>query len=457
MFNYIGFKKNLSRFFFFNKLENEHPLFDNIIFHFLFFIFDITNSILNKSNFFLIRENIRLKYKNKQTNNNYIYKTNNNFDNNFLLKSFLIGLKYLWLGLRAWLLPIFFFMTSFFFMFFSKLIPIYKISFIFFVLLSFIYWLISGFTFFVKKYQYRYFTSSLQRFWKRSIGLFWMLEFFLFFCFFYLTIMSSQEPFFMFDNSQIFKTHLFSWKSFFLKIQPMLIVIILTYFSLINLKWLNFSKINVLISCITAILFFVLWVEFYQFFHIMSYYNNFIWNFEEDENYWFLENDIKRTRISNHFLTICLVAKFWHVVFSAYFWLFFIIKGLEFNRVRYPLLSANLQNFVFVFILSWLYMYPWAKYIFLKLFNSPYYWFYVNNKRLIIFIFFNEIKLFIITLLNDIYYLLNPTNTFGKNFFYNFFEYNFNKDFFYNRLSSNDTTYTQFQKNYIKDIVFKNI
>jgi len=374
-----------------------------------------------------------------------------------MLKSFLIGLKYLWLGLRMWLLPNFFFITSFFFMFFSKLIPLYKISFVFFILLSFIYWLISGFTFFIKKYQYRYFTSAIQRFWKRSIGLFWMLEFFLFFCFFYLTIMSSQEPFFMFDNSQIFKTHLFSWKCFFLKIQPMFMVIILTYFSLIHLKWLDFSKINTLLYCITIILFFVLWIEFYQFYHIMSYYNNFIWNFEEDDNYWFLENDIKRTRINNHFLTICLVAKFWHVVFAAYFWLFFIIRGLEFNRVRYPLLSANLQNFIFVFILSWLYMYPWVKYFFLKLFNSPYYWFYVNNKRLVTFIFFNDMKLFIITLLDDIYYLYNFMCILGKNFICNLYEYNFNKDFFYNRLSSNNTTYTQFQKNYIKDIIFKNI
>jgi len=138
-FNFIGFKKNFFRFFFFNQLDNKYLFNNNIIFYFLFFIFDITKLILNKSNFFLIRENIRLKYKNKQTNNNYIYTSNNNFNNNFMLKSFLIGLKYLWLGLRMWLLPNFFFITSFFFMFFSKLIPLYKISFVFFILLSFIY------------------------------------------------------------------------------------------------------------------------------------------------------------------------------------------------------------------------------------------------------------------------------------------------------------------------------
>jgi len=66
-------------------------------------------------------------------------------------------------------------------------------------------------------------------------------------------------------------------------------------------------------------------------------------------------------------------------------------------------------------------------------------------------------KLFIITLLDDIYYLYNFMCILGKNFICNLYEYNFNKDFFYNRLSSNNTTYTQFQKNYIKDIIFKNI
>lgn len=457
LLNFNEFKKNISRFFFFSQLNKNNFFINNVFLYFIFYILNCSNFILKKNNFFLVKEGIRVFYKKKQINNNYIYSSNNNYDNLFLFKSFLIGLTYLWIGIRLWLLPISFFLLSFFFMFFSKLVPVYKISFIFFVLSSFFYWLLSGFVFFIKKYQYRYFTSALQRFWKRTLGLFWMLEFFLFFCFFYLTIMASQEPFFMFDNSQINKTHLFSWKLFLMKVYPMFTVVMLIYISLVSLKWLNFSKINFIFTIITFIIFYILWVEFYQFFHLMSYYNNFIWNFEEDENYWFLENDVKRTRISNHFLTICLVAKFWHVVFAAYFWMFFVIRCLELNRSRYPLLSANLQNFIFVYILSWLYMYPWVKYFFLKLYNTPYYWFYVNNKRLILFIFINDIKLFLEAIFLDIKYSLSSVFFFKKSFVYELYDYNFNKDFFYNRLSCDSTTFSQFKKNYIKDIVYKNI
>jgi len=457
LLNFNEFKKNISRFFFFNQLNTTNFLVNNVFLYFIFYIFNSSNLILKKNNFFLVKESVRVNYKKKQISNNYIYDSNNNFDNTFLLKSFMVGLFYLWVGVRLWLIPLLFFLMSFFFMFFAKLVPVYKISFVFFTLSSFFYWLLSGFVFFIKKYQYRYFTSALQRFWKRTMGLFWMLEFFLFFCFFYLTVMSSQEPFFMFDNSQINKTHLFSWKLFLMKIFPILIVIVLTYISLVSLKWLNFSKINFIFTSITFILFYILWVEFYQFFHLMSYYNNFIWNFEEDENYWFLENDIKRTRISNHFLTICLVAKFWHVVFAAYFWMFFVIRCLELNRPRYPLLSANLQNFVFVYILSWLYMYPWVKYFFLKLYNTPYYWFYVNNKKLMLFIFTNDIKLFLEAISFDVKYMFRSIFFFDKGLVSELYNYNFNKDFFYNRLSSDCTTFTQFKKNYIKDIVFKNI
>jgi hypothetical protein len=334
------------------------------------------------------------------------------------------------------------------------MIPIYKISFIFFILSSFFYWLISGFTFFIKKYQYRYFTSAIQRFWKRTFALFWMLEFFLFFCFFYLTLNASQEPFFMFDNSQIFKTHLFSWKMFLTKVYPTLFCLLLINFLIYQLKYSNFSKLSLIIILITFTIFYILWVEFYQFFHIVSYYNSFQWKFDEEENHWFLENELKRTRIINHFLTICLIAKFWHVIFSTYFWLFFILRGLEIKKIRFPLLAANLQNIFYIYILSWLYMYPWLKYFISKLFNAPYYWFYVNNKRLFLFLFFNDFKVIISSISNEVY-LIFKLPTLLLEFYNNF---SLKKDFFFNTLdnindSSAEIKNIIFKKNFLKEAV----
>jgi hypothetical protein len=321
-----------------------------------------------------------------------LYKTDNK--NYFFYKKFFDGFKYIFISIRFWLLPVFIFVIISLFLFFTKIIPFYKFSFTSFVLLSFFYWLISGFVFFIKKYRYRYFTSSIQRFWKRCFSIFWILEFFLFFCFFYLTVMGSQEPFFMFDNSQIFKTHLFSWKLFILKIFPLSLLIVLTYFLILSIKWNIFSKLNFFIILITFLLFLILWSEFYQFFHIISFYSNFSWKYDEDDNYWFLDNELKRTRISNHFLTICLIAKFWHIIFALIFWFFFIIRNLELNKLRYSMISANFQNFILVYILSWLYMFPWFKYFFLKFFNNPYYWFYLNNKKIVFFIFTNDFIFF---------------------------------------------------------------
>jgi len=85
------------------------------------------------------------------------------------------------------------------------------------------------------------------------------------------------------------------------------------------------------------------------------------------------------------------------------FWLFFVVRGLEMNRVRYPLLVANFQNFIFVYILAWIYMYPWIKFVFLKLFNTPYYWFYINNKRNILYIFMNDYIFVIKTVIYDLF------------------------------------------------------
>ena len=166
------FEKITLRFFLFNSLNNNKIFHKNIIFYYVFSLFSCSNLILQHNYFFLVLQDARLKFRVKQINNKYIYKSNNSFNTKFMLDSFLIGLKYFWLGVRLWLLPLYVFFVCFFCMFLNKITPTYKIFFIIFILSSFFYWLLSGFTFFVKKYQYRYFTSAIQRFWKRTFALF---------------------------------------------------------------------------------------------------------------------------------------------------------------------------------------------------------------------------------------------------------------------------------------------
>ena len=77
---------------------------------------------------------------------------------------YLIGLKFIWVGVRYWLLGLLFLALSFFFLIQLKGLVFNKTVFGYFIVGMFFYWLISGFVFFIKKYQYSKFTSVIQRF-----------------------------------------------------------------------------------------------------------------------------------------------------------------------------------------------------------------------------------------------------------------------------------------------------
>ena len=418
----------------------------------LFHIFDnffvyIFSFIFKKALLTYSYKNNKIDLKLSQTKNNFIYQLNNK-DYKQTLNLFGYGLKFLWKGVRLWILGIICGFSIIYYCLVVKLLPFNKVLFQWFLIIMFFYWLISGFVFFIKKYQYRYFTSSIQRFWRRSFIIFWVIEGFLFCIFIYLTVNANNEPVFMYDNSQVYKTHLFSWRYFLIKIFPSTLLIIFSYFVLLSIKWNIFSKSNMLVLMITIILLFIMWQEFYQFFHILSYYGNLSWVYDIEDHLWNLEVEFRRTRIVNHYVTICLAAKFWHLIFVLGFWLFFILRCLEIGRIRYPLFSANHQNFIIVYIMSWVYMYPWFKYIWKKFIEMPYFWFYVNTRRLGFFIFFNDLKLFYLSI-SDL--ILNCFYLFDFNFHFKGF------DFFYWHNSSDVTGYTQYKKNYIRDNFIKSI
>ena len=157
------------------------------------------------------------------------------------------------------------------------------------------------------------------------------------------------------------------------------LLIVFTYLLLLTTKWNTFSKVNNVAFIITLILLYMTWLEFYQFFHLMNCYGIADWVYDFSEHLWNLELEFKRTRIVNHYVTICLIAKFWHIIFSVVFWLFFVLRGMELSRYRYPLLVSNLQNFIIIYIMSWLYMYPWFKFVTRKVLDVPYYWFNFNR------------------------------------------------------------------------------
>lgn len=383
--------------------------------------------------------NNRFNFRLKQTNWGFYINNQNNISN------ILSGLNYIWLNLRFWLISVIMGLSCMYYLVYIRLLPLNKVIFTWILVTMFLYWLISGFVFFIKKYQYSKYTSAIQRFWKRTYILFWIIEAGTFSVFFYLTLNASTEPVYMYDQIKIYKTHLFSWRWFLIKLLPSVSIILLGYYLQLTLKWNLFNKQSTILILITLLLLYILWLEFYQFFHILSFFGNINWVFDYDEYIWSLEIDAKRTRLSNNYISVCLFAKFWHFVFIFIFWVFFVLRVNELGRIRYNLLVANLQNFIIIYIMSWVYMYPWVKFVFRKYLDIPYYWFYLNGREIGIRVFFTDLKLFFFGLSDR---FLN----------YNTFYIRVERfPFFYWINSSFLTNFDQYRKFIIRDVIIYNL
>lgn len=424
---------------FFLQNNYMYTLFDK--FFFLLFFLVLKNNL----NFQLNRSFFRLK----QTHLGFYISFTNNQQKNILQNFFsqlFAGLKYVWLSFRFWVVGLLLALVIVYYSMYIRSLSFSKFVFEWIILIMFWYWLVSGFTFFIKKYQYSKFTSSTQRFWKRAFTYFWLLEITLFTLYLYLTLNASQEPNFMYDQIAVFKTHLFSWRWFLLKLIPVVALIIIGYVALLSLKWNLFAKNSALLLALTLILLYAVWLEFYQFFHIVNFYGNLVWNFDYDENLWTLDIESRKTRILNNYVSLCFMLKFWHLIFIFLFWVFFVLRVNEIKRVRYPLFSANLQNFLILYILSWIYMYPWLKFIVKHFMNYTYYWFYTNTRSLGLRVFLTDIKLVF-------FGLLDARNGLQFNFLTFFTE----MPFFYWIENSSLTNFYNFSKSSIKDYFILNI
>lgn len=423
----------------------------DLVFNENFFKIDYISFLFNQSKF------SKYSYKNKMfrsyfrvlSSSNGFYFNFKDFNNKnnflfFLKNSLFSGFKFLWNSIRLWVVFILCVVVIYFILIVRSL-PFNKIIFSWIGICMFTYWLVSGFVFFIKKYQFGKFTSAIQRFWRRSYILFWLIEASTFSVFLFLTMNASQESFYMFDQISFFKTHLYSWKLFILKLFPIVLLILLTYFLLVSLKWNILNKYVLFLLVLTLNLTYIVWLEFYQFIHVLNFYGNLNWIYDLDEHVWVLEQEPRRTRIVNHYVMLMFILKFWHIVFIYGFWIFFVLRALEIGRIRYVLLSANFQNFIILYIFAWVFMYPWFKFFFKNFLYAPYYWFYVNNRRLFFRILFNDLKL--------IYYGLINYFDFYKLSFLDKFNYSF----FYWKLPEIGNNFELYRKNIIKLNVIKNL
>lgn len=307
---------------------------------------------------------------------------------------------------RPWLISVLLTLMVTLSLFFLRDIPVNKYLFTIGSISLFSYLLLSGFVFFIKKYRYGKYTTAMHRFWRRSFSIFWALEGFLFIVFMYLTILSNQEPFFMYDNIQFFKTYTYSWRLFLSENLLVLLIISLLHYVVIRHKDVTSYKLNVYVYLTSLIFFALTYVEFYQFFYTISHYNPTVWVFDYEANKWVLDYEStqsKRTRILLHFVTICLIAKFWHFVFILLFWVFTVSKLIQLGNLSYQLLGANLQNSIILYLLNWILMYPWLKVAFRKFMYRHYKWLYVNFRSIGLRVALNDLFIYYSIIVDSIW------------------------------------------------------
>ena len=371
----------------------------------------------------------------------YNFKANFRFSYKNSCNSFLIGFIYIWKHLRFWVPSLIIIILFIYFSIVIRNFPFSKIIVEWFLVAMIFYWLISGFVFFTKKYKFSKFTSAIQRFWRRSFIIFWLIESSLFVVFIYLLFNASQEPVFAYDFIQLKKMRLFSWRFFLYKTFIIYVIIVLTYILMLNLKWNVFSKYSTFLVLITILLTYIVWIEFYQFFYVINWYGEIVWLFDIEDRVWYAESIFKRARIVNHYLTICIIAKFWHIIFMYIFWVFFLIRNIENNSSSYVSLSANLQNFIILYLMNWLLMYPWFKFIFRKFLSKSHSSFYEFRKNYVSS-FFYDLNLFCLGQTNFFFFIKKFSEA-------RFSQFTLNSDFY-----CLSFFFKQFSKNYMYSYLY---
>ena len=310
------------------------------------------------------------------------------------LKQYIFSYIFLILYNVKWILtPLLISALYFYFSLFFIQIDVTKQISVWFIVLVIFYILMSTFNNFLNKYKYGKFTSAIQRFWKRTGMTFWLIEGFLFILFFYYFLNSSQEPLYMFDYSSLNQELLIQLKTSYKSLILLSLAIYFTYVLLINNSYLTYYQNILLLSFISLIIIYTLYIESYQFVYVISYYTAKNWNFDTNNQIWILELEQNNIRVKQQYFILCLIAKYWHFIFIFISWVFFLIKCFEINKINYIMLGYNLQNLLILYILNLFCLIQWIKWLSKKFLELTYYWFHIQYDEKLLNTIINEVYL----------------------------------------------------------------
>lgn len=298
--------------------------------------------------------------------------------NFFFFKTIKTYLKIFFYNIKWIVLPFLISFIYFFFSLFYLQLEFTKQIAVWFILLIIFYLLMSTFNNFLNKYKYGKFTSAIQRFWKRTGMTFWLIEGFLFIIFFYYFLNSSQEPLYMHDYSSLNLELLLQLKVSYKNMILLSLAIYFSFILILNNNFLNYYQNIILVSLISLIIFYMLYIETYQFVYVITFFTDKNWIFDETSQIWVLEFEQNNLRTKQQYFTLCLIAKYWHFIFIFISWFFFVVKSFEINKINYTLMSYNIQNLIILYILNLFCLIQWIKWLFKKFLELTYYWFHLQ-------------------------------------------------------------------------------
>lgn len=366
-------------------LYKDFLLWQNIDVHLMYYSLLVYNFLITTGSFLkkktkkFYMNNNKIKYSfffNDKVDFIIIYKIIKKYEYSEISKNIIFFILPFFNFLKKCLIAILVGILFIIFAFYCFKLPFLRTTAGWLLVLLFGLWLFSGFNHFLKRYKFGKYTTAMQRFWKRAYMCFWMIEGFLFIIFFYYTLIASAEPRFFFDIMSYFVPHCIKPTKFLLNCFLIVILIIVSSILLISIKFKTLRQIVPYLTLITLILFYILLQESYQFYYLLNFYNDAFWVMDEESYGWELEYEIPRARNRLHYTTLIIIAKFWHYIFIFLSWVFFVMKSLEQKRIRYAFFAMNIQNFIIFYIMNWVCMHAWLKWVFRRFMDQQYYWFF---------------------------------------------------------------------------------
>lgn len=266
---------------------------------------------------------------------------------------------------------------------------LYKQFFIVFIL----YFFINIWFYFYNIYSFSKYTSSVQRFWKRTFMLFWVIEFFLFSIFLYLLFISPEEPYYTYSST----------KSNYTQLDPILsgdilfvCAIILSSISSISVFFIKYgnAQANPVIYFILFFIFTWLFIkEFFRFLDCFYFISKLsLVSCVSFVNYGYLsvvyEGDYANAAILNesafmldalfahktksYFAFILCFLKFWHIVFIYAIFIISLVPYITSGIISFDSAAILCQNFIYVVLFSTLPYITYSVSFFSVIFSKPY-------------------------------------------------------------------------------------